>query len=82
MANRSKKFDFFITLLGLTLLWTLAGLLKSGGIDRGFTTDRSYSWAADMEGVQCETKTIPVKLSADGFRKFDLVGQLCSIGSA
>jgi pimeloyl-ACP methyl ester carboxylesterase len=80
MANRSKKFYFFTTLLGLALLWMLAGLLKSGGIDRGFATVPSYSWAADMEGVQCETKTIPVKLSADGFREFDLVGQLCSIG--
>ena len=80
MANRSKKFYFFTTLLGLALLWMLAGLLKSGGIDRGFATDPSYFWAADMEGVQCQTKTIPVKLSADGFRQFDLVGQLCSIG--
>ena len=79
MAKRSKKFYFFSTILGIAVVWILAGLLKTGGIDRGFSA-QSYSWANDLDGVTCETKTIPVKLSADGVRTFALVGQLCAMG--
>lgn len=80
MAKRSKKFWFFSSLLGVIALWILLGLLKTGGIDRGFYSNPDFAWASDLEGVQCEEQRITVKLSADGFREFDLVGQLCWTG--
>jgi len=80
MAKRSKKFWFFSTLAIIIVGWTLLGLMKTGGIDRGFTTNAAFSWAADMPGVTCETRRIPVRLSPNGLREFDLVGQLCWTG--
>lgn len=80
MAKRSKKFWFFTGLIGLLAGWTLLGLLKTGGIDRGFDANPDYAWAADMPGVTCKTQRIPVKLSPEGFREFDLVGELCWTG--
>ena len=80
MAARSKKFYFFTTVFGLLLLWMLVATIRTGGIDRGFTENSAFSWAADMDGVTCQQKTVSVKLSADGFREFDLVGQLCWTG--
>ena len=79
MAKRSKKFYFFSGLLGLVLVWFVVGLFKTGGIERGFDTNPDFSWAADMDGVSCEKQTIPVKLTADASREFNLVGQLCWI---
>lgn len=80
MAKRSKKFWFFTALGALLAAWTLATLLNTGGIDRGFDTNPDYAWAADMPGVICETQRIPVKLSAGGLREYDLVGELCWTG--
>ena len=80
MAQRSKKFWFFSTLGGLLVGWMILGLLKTGGIDRGFNDIPEFARAADMEGVTCEQQRIPVKLSAEGFREFDLVGDLCWMG--
>ena len=80
MAQRTKKFYFFSSLLSLLLLWGLVGLFKTGGIYRGFDSNPEYSWAADMAGVECAPKSIPVRLSADGFREYNLVGQLCWMG--
>jgi pimeloyl-ACP methyl ester carboxylesterase len=80
MAKRSKKFWFFSALALLVLGWTGIGLLYTGGIERGFATNDSYAWARDMPGVSCETQRIPVKLSAQGIREYDLVGQLCWTG--
>jgi len=77
MAQRSKKFWFFSSVGALLLAWILAGLLNTGGIERGFDSNPDFAWAADMPGVECEQQRIPVKLSANGWREYDLVGQLC-----
>jgi pimeloyl-ACP methyl ester carboxylesterase len=81
MAKRSKKFWFFSTVGVLLIGWILLGLLKTGGIDRGFRDNPDYAFAGDMPGVNCESKRIPVKLSPDGFRTFELVGELCWTGT-
>jgi len=80
MARRSAKFWFLSGLGALLTIWVLVGLVKTGGIDRGFEKNPAYAWAKDMTGVTCETRRIPVKLSPDGLRSYDLVGELCWTG--
>ncbi|MGI9291154.1 MAG: alpha/beta fold hydrolase [Gammaproteobacteria bacterium] len=77
MPKRSKKFWFFSSLAGFLLLWTVVAVFRTGGIDRGFYSNADYAWASDLDDVTCEEKRISVKLSEDGWREFDLVGQLC-----
>jgi pimeloyl-ACP methyl ester carboxylesterase len=80
MAKRSKKFWFFSGLVCLLVAWTSIAQFKNGGIERGFNTNPDYAWAAAMPGVSCETQRIPVKLSPNSMRTYDLVGELCWTG--
>jgi pimeloyl-ACP methyl ester carboxylesterase len=57
----------------------LLGVLKSGGIpaDIQVPDGASVQTAAMLQGVNCTEVVIPVKLSADGWFSFDVVGDLC-----
>jgi len=80
MAKRSKKFWFFSGMLGLVVAWTILGLFRTGGIERGFYTNPDYAWASDMDGVTCELQRIPVNLTEGASRTYNLVGELCWMG--
>jgi len=77
MKKRSKKFWFFSTLLAVVLVWTALVLLMTGGIDRGFQDNENYSWAHDMEGVECFPLTIPVRLKEQDRGTWNLRGEYC-----
>ena len=81
MKRRSKKFYFFNTLLIAVIVWVALAFFNTGGlkpaVDITPESDIYLARAADMPGVSCEPKRIPVRLSKDSRFVFDLVGQLC-----
>ena len=83
VARASRVTYVLVTLAGLSVAVLLAGWWKSGGTP---TTLRAppgvvLSTAADLPGVRCERRVIPVKLSANGLLRYDVVGELCAMGT-
>jgi len=60
----------------------LIGYLKSGGLTTPLQAapEARLATAAEMTGANCQRQVIPVTLSPGGWFRFDVVGQLCSMG--
>jgi len=80
MVKRSKTLWFFGSIGTLLLVWASIAVFGTGGIDRGFYANPDYQWASDMPEVTCEEQRVPVRLTADSSRQYDLVGKLCWSG--
>ncbi len=82
MGQRSKKFYALTGLATLLALALLTGFLKSGGLTTPLQAapGTRLTTAVEMAGASCQRQVIPVTLSQGGWFRFDLVGELCSVG--
>lgn len=82
MARRSWKFWFLAGLLMLVAAVALAVALRTGpAASRAATGDRATGATAELPGVQCESRSVAVKLSADDWRSYKVAGALCWTGA-
>lgn len=82
MAKRSKKFYVLSGLLALVAVYVLTVTVKTGPVVRTLPEGLGYELvsAADMPGVNCEERTIGVKLTEAAWFTHDIVGTLCWSG--
>ncbi|MEO7386045.1 MAG: hypothetical protein ABIX37_03805, partial [Gammaproteobacteria bacterium] len=70
-----------VTLAALTVAFLVAAWWKSGGTPTALRAPPGVALGtvADLPGVRCERRVIPVKLAANGLLRYHVVGELCAL---